>query len=216
MKIFVDSADIEDIKALNSIGIVDGVTTNPSLVSKLRRNYKELLKDICNEVSGPVSAEVRSHSCEEIVREGRELAEISNNIVIKIPFTIDGLKACRRLINDGCKVNMTLCFSANQALLAAKAGATFISPFLGRLDDISIHGINLITDICTIFKNYAEISSQVIVASIRSPLHVLEAAKIGAHIITAPPEILNLLIIHPLTQKGIEIFDLAWDASKST
>ncbi len=214
MKFFVDSADINQIKELNAIGIVDGVTTNPSLVSKINKNYQELLEDICAEVAGPVSAEVKTSSAENMISEGRDLAQIATNIVIKIPLTVDGLKACRILVNEGHQVNVTLCFSAVQALLAAKAGATFISPFVGRLDDISVYGMQLIDDICTIYNNYKNINTKVLVASVRNTLHVLEAAKIGAHIVTLPPTVLFNLVKHPLTDKGIEIFDQASNRSE--
>ncbi|MBQ4874501.1 MAG: fructose-6-phosphate aldolase [Rickettsiaceae bacterium H1] len=210
MKIFIDSAELSNIREFNSLGIIDGVTTNPSLISKFKNNYKRLLADICDEVSGPVSAEVRSHSCEDMVKEGKELSKIASNIVVKLPLTDEGLKACRKLVNEGCQVNVTLCFSANQALLAAKAGATFVSPFVGRLDDIAANGMTLISDICTIFNNYVEINTKVIVASIRNPMQVSEAGKIGANIVTVPAETLSLLVKHPLTDKGINIFDLAW------
>ncbi len=210
MKIFVDSADISEIKRLNNLGFVDGVTTNPSLVNDSGKNYRELLEEICVEVKGPVSAEVSSHSYEDMRYEGRDLSEIADNIVVKLPLTKDGLRACRQLVNEGCKTNVTLCFSAVQALLAAKCGATFISPFVGRLDDVSVSGMDLISDVCTIFRNYRDINTKIIVASVRSPMHVLEAAKIGADIATLPPKILDLLITHPLTDKGMLIFDSAW------
>lgn len=210
MKIFIDSADLQDVQLFNSMRIIDGVTTNPSLVNKINKDYTELLKDICDEVSGYVSAEVRSNIFQDILKEGRELSKIASNIVVKIPLTVDGLKACRILVDEGHKVNITLCFSASQALLAAKVGATFVSPFIGRLDDISSNGMYLIDDICKIFSNYAEINTKVIVASIRSPLHLVEAAKLGAHIVTVPPKILHQLVKHPLTDKGVEIFNLSW------
>ncbi len=213
MKIFIDSADVRAIKELNAIGIIDGVTTNPSLLSRFKKSYKSVLEDICSEVKGPVSAEVNSESYESMVREGKELAGISSNIVVKVPLTVDGLKACRSLVDAGYKVNVTLCFSASQALLAAKAGATFVSPFVGRLDDVSVNGITLISDICNIFANYRDINTKVIVASIRSPVHIVEAGKIGAHIVTVPPKVLDILFKHPLTDKGIEIFNSDWNKS---
>lgn len=210
MRFFIDSANLDEIKKINSTGLLDGVTTNPSLISKVNGDHKKVLHDICEEVKGPVSAEVNSHYYDDMVREGIELAGIANNIVIKLPLTVDGLRACTALVNDGYSVNVTLCFSATQALLAAKAGATFISPFIGRLDDISIDGMKLIEDIFIIFNNYNDINTKILVASVRSSLHVLDAAKVGADIITISPKLFWPLINHPLTDKGIEIFDLAW------
>ncbi|HTZ11699.1 MAG TPA: fructose-6-phosphate aldolase [Candidatus Margulisiibacteriota bacterium] len=205
MKIFIDSANINEIKEASLLGVIDGVTTNPTLVAKEKRPAVELLKDICAVVSGPVSAEVISLKAEEMVTEARPLAKIAKNIVIKIPLIKEGLKAVKILSSEGIKTNVTLCFSANQALLAAKCGASFISPFIGRLDDISSTGIDLIRDIKLIYSNY-KFKTEIIVASVRNPLHVLEAAKIGADIATIPFAVIEQLIKHPLTDIGIQRF----------
>ncbi|GFZ83939.1 transaldolase [Rickettsiales bacterium] len=206
MKFFVDSAETEEIKRLVDTGLVDGITTNPSLVAKSGRPYVALLEEITRLVSGPVSAEVLSEDCHSMLQEGRSLAAIAENVVVKLPLTTDGIKACSTLIKEGIRINITLCFSAVQALLAAKAGATFVSPFVGRLDDLSQGGMQLIRDIVSIYKNYDNISTQVLVASVRSPLHVAEAAKMGADIVTLPPKILWQLFNHPLTDKGLTAF----------
>ena len=205
MKFFVDSAEIDQIAELNDLGMVDGVTTNPSLIMKSGRDIIEVTKEICSIVSGPVSAEVTATEAEKMIAEGRKLSEIADNIAIKVPLTWDGLKACKVLSGEGNMVNVTLCFSANQALLAAKAGATFISPFIGRLDDINIDGMNLIEDIRVIYDNYG-FETQILAASIRTVNHVLESARIGADVMTAPPSVIKSLANHPLTDKGLAAF----------
>lgn len=209
MKFFVDTAEIDAIAELNDLGMVDGVTTNPSLILKSGRDILEVTKEICDLVEGPVSAEVVALESDAMIAEGRKLAEIADNITIKLPLTWDGLKACKVLSGDGHMVNVTLCFSANQALLAAKAGATFISPFIGRLDDINLDGMDLIQDIRTIYDNYG-FETQILAASIRSVNHVLDAARIGADVMTAPPEVIKKLAAHPLTDKGLEQFMADW------
>lgn len=210
MKFFVDTADVAEIKELAATGLLDGVTTNPSLVAKTGRDFKETIKEICAIVNGPVSAEVAATDCEGMLKEGRLLAKIANNVTIKVPLTFDGLKACKALTSEGTMVNVTLCFSATQALLAAKAGATFVSPFIGRLDDIGLNGMDLIKEIRTIFDNYPDLSTDILAASIRTINHVKEAAMIGADVATIPPSILKQLVKHPLTDKGIEIFLADW------
>ena len=205
MKFFVDSAEIDQIAELNDLGMVDGVTTNPSLIMKSGRDIIEVTKEICSIVSGPVSAEVTATEAEKMIAEGRKLSEIADNIAIKVPLTWDGLKACKVLSGEGNMVNVTLCFSANQALLAAKAGATFISPFIGRLDDINIDGMDLIEDIRVIYDNYG-FETQILAASIRTVNHVLESARIGADVMTAPPAVIKSLANHPLTDKGLAAF----------
>jgi len=212
MKLFIDSANINEIREANAIGIIDGVTTNPSLIAKEGRDFIAVVREICSIVDGPVSAEVMSLKCDEMVREAAPLARIHKNIVIKIPLVAEGLKAARILSKDGIKTNLTLCFSPAQALLAAKAGASYVSPFIGRLDDISLPGMDLIRDIKTIFANYS-FKTQIIVASVRSPLHVLEAARIGADIATVPYNTLTALIKHPLTDIGIERFLKDWQSA---
>ncbi|MEL6125231.1 MAG: fructose-6-phosphate aldolase [Pseudomonadota bacterium] len=210
MKFFVDTAEIDAIAELNELGFVDGVTTNPSLIMKSGRNILEVTKEICDLVAGPVSAEVTATKADEMIAEGRKLAEIAENITVKVPLTWDGLKACRTLSMEGKMVNVTLCFSPNQALLAAKAGATFISPFIGRLDDINLDGMDLIADIRTIYDNYG-FDTEILAASIRTVNHVTESAKIGADVITAPPEVLKKLATHPLTDKGLAAFLADWE-----
>ena len=210
MKFFIDTADVSEIQELSSSGFLDGVTTNPSLIKKSGRNINEVIAEICDIVPGPVSAEVAATSYEEMIKEAEVLKAIAKNVTIKVPLTWDGLKACRTLRNDDVLVNVTLCFSANQALLAAKAGATFISPFVGRLDDIGLNGMNLITDICEIYSNYPNLNTEVLVASIRSPNHVIESAKIGADVVTLPANILKQLIHHPLTDNGLKAFLEDW------
>ncbi len=210
MKFFVDTADVAEIADLASLGLLDGVTTNPSLVAKSGRDFKTIIKEICAIVPGPVSAEVAALDYEGMLAEGRTLAKIAKNVTVKLPLTWDGLRACKTLTSDGTMVNVTLCFSANQALLAAKAGATFISPFVGRLDDQGIDGMELISEIRTIYDNYADLSTDILVASIRTVNHVKQAALIGADVITAPPAILKALVKHPLTDKGIEQFLGDW------
>ena len=209
MKFFVDTAEIEAIAELNDLGMVDGVTTNPSLILKSGRNILEVTKEICDLVDGPVSAEVVATKADDMIAEGRKLAEIAENITVKLPLTWDGLKACKVLSDEGKMVNVTLCFSANQALIAAKAGATFISPFIGRLDDINLDGMDLIQDIRTIYDNYG-FETEILAASIRTVNHVLDAARIGADVMTAPPEVIKKLASHPLTDKGLETFMADW------
>lgn len=205
MKFFVDTAEIDAIAELNDLGMVDGVTTNPSLIKKSGRDIIEVTKEICNLVDGPVSAEVTATDAETMIAEGRKLVEIAENIAVKVPLTWDGLKACKTLTDDGHMVNVTLCFSANQALLAAKVGATFISPFIGRLDDINLDGMELIEDIRTIYDNYG-FETQILAASIRTVNHVLDSARIGADVITAPPAVIKSMVNHPLTDKGLDAF----------
>ncbi|UWR19672.1 fructose-6-phosphate aldolase [Sulfitobacter pontiacus] len=209
MKFFVDTAEIDAIAELNDLGMVDGVTTNPSLILKSGRNILEVTKEICDLVVGPVSAEVVATKADDMIAEGRKLAEIAENITVKLPLTWDGLKACKVLSDEGKMVNVTLCFSANQALIAAKAGATFISPFIGRLDDINLDGMDLIQDIRTIYDNYG-FETEILAASIRTVNHVLDAARIGADVMTAPPEVIKKLAAHPLTDKGLETFMADW------
>lgn len=209
MKFFLDTADVDAIRELNDLGMVDGVTTNPSLILKSGRDIIEVTREICNMVEGPVSAEVVAEKAEDMIREGRLLADIAPNIAIKVPLTWDGLKACRVFADEGRMVNVTLCFSPAQAILAAKAGATFISPFIGRLDDIHLDGMDLIADIREIYDNYGY-DTQILAASIRSVNHIIEAAKIGADVITAPPSVIKSMANHPLTDKGMEQFNKDW------
>jgi len=216
MKFFVDTADIDEIRSLVETGLVDGVTTNPSLVAQAGRKFEEVLAEICAIVPGPVSAEVTATELSGMLAEGRHLAKISSNIVIKVPLTMEGLKACRTLTKEGTRVNVTLCFSAAQALLAAKAGATFISPFIGRLDDVGEIGMTLLHQIVQIYSNYPELHTQVLAASIRSPLHVVEAALAGVDVATIPPKILHQLYNHPLTDKGISTFLEDWKKTGQT
>ncbi len=205
MKFFADTADVDAIRELDALGLVDGVTTNPSLIKKSGRDILEVTKEICSFIEGPVSAEVIATEADAMIAEGRKLAEIAPNIAVKVPLTLDGLKACKVLSDEGNMVNVTLCFSANQALLAAKAGATFISPFIGRLDDISMDGMEIISEIRQIYDNYG-FETQILAASIRSVNHVKEAALIGADVMTAPPEVIKALASHPLTDKGLAAF----------
>ncbi|MHC5305934.1 fructose-6-phosphate aldolase [Bartonella sp. LJL80] len=209
MKFFVDTANIDDIRELNELGLVDGVTTNPSLILKSGRNIIEVTKEICALVDGPVSAEVAATDFDGMMKEAAVLAKIADNICIKLPLTLDGLKACKALTSKGLKTNLTLCFSANQALLAAKAGATFVSPFIGRLDDMGLNGMDLIGEIRTIFDNY-DFTTEILAASIRTVNHVKEAAMIGADVATIPPATLKTLVKHPLTDKGLETFLADW------
>ena len=213
MKFFIDTANIDEIKKAVAIGMVDGVTTNPSLIAKENRQFEEVIKEITEIVDGPISAEVISLDAEGMVEEGRKLVDIHENIVIKVPMTTEGLKATKIFASDGIKTNVTLVFSASQALLAAKAGATYASPFVGRLDDISLPGMDLISDIMNIYDNYGY-STEVIVASIRSPNHVMEAALLGAHIATIPYKVISQLAKHPLTDLGIESFLADWEKRK--
>ena len=212
MKFFADTAEISEIKALASEGLLDGVTTNPSLVHKSGRDFLEVVREIASVVSGPVSAEVVALDYEGMMREAEVLRKIAGNIAIKVPLTPDGLRACKSLTGDGTMVNVTLCFSAAQALLAAKAGATFVSPFVGRHDDVSFDGMALIADIRLIYDNY-DFGTQILVASVRHPMHVVEAAKIGADVMTAPPKIIHQLFKHPLTDAGIASFLKDWQAT---
>ncbi len=205
MKFFVDTAEIDAIAELNELGIVDGVTTNPSLIAKSGRDILEVTKEICDLVDGPVSAEVVALTADEMIAEGRKLAKIADNIAVKVPLTWDGLKACNVLTNEGNMVNVTLCFSANQALLAAKVGATFISPFIGRLDDLNLDGMELIADIREVYDNYG-FETQILAASIRSANHMSDCAKIGADVATAPPEVIKKMAGHVLTDKGLAAF----------
>ncbi|MCB1514434.1 MAG: fructose-6-phosphate aldolase [Hyphomicrobiaceae bacterium] len=214
MKFFVDTADVAEIRDLAATGLLDGVTTNPSLIAKSGRDFKEVIAEICAIVPGPVSAEVTALDAAGMVAEGRELAKIAKNVTIKVPLTMEGLKACRTLTSEGTLVNVTLCFSANQALLAAKAGATFISPFIGRLDDIGLDGMMLIKEIRQIYDNYVDLSTQILAASIRTVNHVKDAALIGADVATIPPAILKQLVKHPLTDKGVEMFLADWAKTK--
>ena len=210
MRFFVDTAEIDAIKELHDLGMVDGVTTNPSLIMKSGRDIKEVTKEICDLVDGPVSAETVALDAEGMINEGRELAKIADNIAIKVPLTWAGLKACKTLSDEGRMVNVTLCFSANQALLAAKAGATFISPFIGRLDDINIDGLDLIADIRTIYDTYG-FETNILAASIRTANHMSDCAKIGADVATAPPAVIKAMANHVLTDKGLDAFLKDWE-----
>ena len=211
MKFFVDTADVSEIRDLGATGLVDGVTTNPSLIAKSGRNFLEVIREICDLIKGPVSAEVTATEAEGMISEGLELAKIAKNVTIKVPLTWDGLQACRTLRAKNIMVNITLCFSPAQAILAAKAGANFISPFIGRLDDIAQDGMQLIRDIVSIYRQFpSTIQTEILVASVRSPLHVVEAAKIGADIVTLPPKVLRQMIKHPLTDIGLQSFLEDW------
>jgi transaldolase len=210
MKFFVDTADVAEIKDLAATGLIDGVTTNPSLVAKAKRDFKEIIAEICAAVAGPVSAEVAATDVAGMLAEGRALAKIAKNVTVKVPLTWDGLKACRALTGEGTMVNVTLCFSANQALLAAKAGATFVSPFVGRLDDTGVDGMDLVREIRMIYDTYPALETQILAASIRNVLHVKQAALIGADVVTVPPSVLRALVHHPLTDKGLELFLADW------
>ncbi len=210
MQFFIDTADVAEIRDLAATGLVDGVTTNPSLVAKAGRDFFEVLAEICELVPGPVSAEVTATEHQAMLAEGRRLAQVAENVVIKVPLTPEGLKACRVFTDEGTKVNVTLCFSPAQALLAAKAGARYISPFIGRLDDISVDGLQLIADVVEIYDAYPAITTEVLVASVRHPLHVVESAKLGAHVATIPPAVLRAMFKHPLTDKGLAAFLEDW------
>ena len=217
MKFFVDTANIDEIGELSEMGVVDGVTTNPSLIYKSGRDFKEVIKEIARIVSGPISAEVTSLDKNEMINQGLELSKIANNIVIKVPLTEHGLIACKNLSKKSIKVNVTLCFSSSQALIAAKMGATYISPFIGRLDDISNEGLNLIEEIINIYNNYPDrLSTEVLVASIRSPLQVVQVAQMGAHVATIPPKIIKQMIKHPLTDIGLNSFMEDWKKTGQT
>jgi len=211
LKFFLDTANVEKIKEYAEMGLVDGVTTNPTLIAKEGKDFHSVIKEICSIVDGPVSAEVVSLDAEGMVNEARELSQLADNVVIKIPMTREGMKAVNILSKEGIKTNVTLIFSANQALMAAKVGATYVSPFVGRLDDIGNDGLKLIGDIVKIFNNYDNIDTEVIVASVRHPMHVIEAAKVGAHIATIPFAVLDKMFNHPLTDKGIDAFMKDWN-----
>jgi len=211
MKFFLDTANVEEVKPLLEMGIVDGITTNPSLIAASGRKFNDVIAEMCELVSGPVSAEVAATDYDTMLQEGRFLADISSNVAVKVPLTLDGLKVCRALADEGTMVNVTLCFSSGQALLAAKAGATFISPFVGRLDDIGHVGMQLIEEICMIYDNYPELETEVLAASIRSPLHIVEAAQAGAHVATIPPKLIHQLLKHPLTDSGLATFVKDWE-----
>lgn len=214
MKIFIDSGNLKDIEALVPIGIIDGITTNPSLLAKEPGDYRDNLKKICDIVQGPVSAEVTELTWDAMVRQGRDLAAIDKHIVVKVPLTRDGIRACKNLSQEGIRVNVTLCFSANQALLAAKVGATYISPFVGRLDDVGTNGMELIKEIVEIYNHY-DFTTEVLVASCRHPIHVIEAARMGADIATCPPAVIDSLFNHPLTSIGLEKFLKDWEKAQS-
>jgi transaldolase len=210
MKFFIDTADIAEIRELAATGLVDGVTTNPSLIAKTGRNFLETIAEICEIIPGSVSAEVASTDFDTMLKEGLKLAKIAPNVTVKVPLTPAGLKTCKALSDQGTEVNVTLCFSAAQALLAAKAGATYVSPFVGRLDDIGEDGIGLIGDIIEIYASYTSITTQVLVASVRGPAHVIAAAKMGADVATLPPAVLKQMFGHPLTEKGLATFVADW------
>ncbi len=210
MKFFVDTGDTAEIRDLEATGMLDGVTTNPSLIMKAGKPFIPLIEEICSIVKGPVSAEVASTDYETMLKEGQKLAQVAPNVVVKVPLTPAGLKVCKQLSDAGTMVNVTLCFSAAQAILAAKAGASFISPFVGRLDDIGQEGMDLIHDIVGIYGNYPNFQTEVLVASVRNPMHIVESAKIGAHVVTCPPSVIKQLYAHPLTEKGLAQFVDDW------
>lgn len=210
MKFFVDTADVKEIQELAATGLLDGVTTNPSLIAKSGRDFIEVVKEICTITDGPVSAEVTALDAPGMIKEGEKLAKIAKNIAIKVPLTWEGLKACKHFTSKGTMVNVTLCFSAAQAILAAKAGATFVSPFVGRLDDVGQDGLLLIEEICEIYRQYPAFKTEVLVASVRNPVHIVESAKMGAHVATLPPSVMKQLAQHPLTDKGLAAFLADW------
>jgi transaldolase len=214
MKLFVDTGSVKEIEALASLGILDGVTTNPSLMAKESGDPRQTLKEICRIVQGPVSAEVVETTADGMVREGRDLARIDDHIVVKVPFGKDGVRACRTLTSEGIRVNVTLIFSATQALLAAKVGAAYVSPFIGRLDDVATDGMRLIEEIVEIFDNY-EFGTQVLVASVRHPVHVVQAARLGGDVCTCPPSVLEAMFKHPLTDVGLERFLKDWEKAQA-
>jgi transaldolase len=214
MKLFVDTGSIKDIETLAALGIIDGATTNPSLLAKEHRDPREIMKEICRIVQGPVSGEVVATTADEMVREGRDIAKIDPHMVVKVPFTRDGVRACRTLASEGLKVNVTLIFSATQALFAAKVGAAYVSPFVGRLDDIATDGMHLIEEIVEIFDNY-EFSTEVLVASVRHPIHIVQAARLGADVCTCPPAVLEQCFKHPLTDIGLEKFLKDWEKAQT-
>lgn len=211
MKFFADTSDIDEIKDLAEYGLLDGVTTNPSIIAKSGREFIPLIKEICDICNGPVSAEVASTDYDTMRKEADVLRKIADNVAIKVPLTPDGIKTCKDLSDEGTMVNVTLCFSPGQALIAAKAGAAFISPFVGRLDDISFQGLDLIADVLTIYDSYPEYDTEVLVASVRNPMHIIESAKMGAHVMTAPPKVIKQLLNHPLTDKGLAAFVADWE-----
>ena len=210
MKFFIDTAEVAEIRDLAATGLVDGVTTNPSLIAKSGRKFLDVVQEICSIVPGPISAEVAATDYKTMLAEGHKLAKLAKNVAVKVPLTPDGLKTCKALSSEGTMVNVTLCFSPAQAILAAKAGATFISPFVGRLDDIGQDGMGLIREICTIYKQYPAFKTEVLVASVRHPIHIIESAKIGAHVATMPPNVLRQMFQHPLTDKGLAAFLADW------
>jgi len=216
MKFFVDTADVAEIRELAATGLLDGVTTNPSLIAKSGRDFKQVIAEICAIVPGPVSAEVAATDYAGMMKEAGVLAKIATNVTIKVPLTLDGLKACKAITSEGTMVNVTLCFSANQALLAAKAGATFVSPFIGRLDDTGVNGMDVIREIRTIYDNYQDLTTDILAASIRTVNHVREAALIGADVATIPPSILKALVKHPLTDAGLATFVADWKKTGQT
>jgi transaldolase len=213
MKFFVDTGNIDEIKSLAATGMVDGVTTNPSLIAKSGQDFKEVIQEICKIVDGPVSAEVAATDYETMSKEAEVIRKWGDNIAVKVPLTEAGLKVCKELSDDGTMVNVTLCFSPAQAILAAKAGASFVSPFVGRLDDISQDGLQLISDIVRIYDNYPQFDTEVLVASIRNPLHIVDSAKMGAHVMTSPPSVIRQLYKHPLTESGLAAFVKDWEAT---
>jgi transaldolase len=213
MKFFVDTGDIDEIKSLEATGMVDGVTTNPSLIAKSGQDFKEVIQEICKIVDGPVSAEVAATDYETMSKEAEVIRKWGDNIAVKVPLTEAGLKVCKELSDDGTMVNVTLCFSPAQAILAAKAGASFVSPFVGRLDDLSQDGLQLINDIVRIYDNYPQFDTEVLVASIRNPLHIVDSARMGAHVMTAPPKVIRQLYKHPLTESGLAAFVEDWKAT---
>ena len=214
MLFFLDTADIKTIEKLNNYGLVDGVTTNPSIIAKSGVDFKQTIQAICSIVKGPVSAEVMGDTFDEMIKEANELSKIAKNVCIKLPTTMEGLKACRYLTDHGVQTNLTLCFSVTQAIMVAKAGATFVSPFIGRWDDVSLNGLNIISDIKKVYQNY-NVKTKILAASIRHNVHVLECAKIGADVVTIPPALLEKMSQHPLTTQGIEIFKNDWKLANS-
>jgi len=216
MKFFVDTADVKEIEELAATGLLDGVTTNPTLIQKSGRKFLDVIKEICTLVPGPVSAEVTATDHKEMLAEGLKLAKIAENVAVKVPLTMDGLKTCKILSDEGIQVNVTLCFSSAQALLAAKAGATYISPFVGRLDDVGEDGMNLIAEIIAVYSAYPALQTEVLVASVRHPRHVIEAAKMGADVATLPPNVLKQMFNHPLTDKGLAAFLVDWAKTGQT
>lgn len=216
MKFFVDTGDAAEIRDLAATGLLDGVTTNPTLIAKAGKPFIPLIEEICSIVSGPVSAEVAATDYDTMIKEGRKLAKIADNVAVKVPLTPAGLRVCKELSDDGTMVNVTLCFSAAQAILAAKAGATFISPFVGRLDDIAHDGMQLIADIVSIYNNYPEWHTEVLVASVRHPMHIVDAAVLGAGVVTCPPDVIRKLYNHPLTDKGLAAFVEDWKKTGQT